>query len=122
MDPVGRGAPQYHSRYSHTSCPMPGARDRHGRLKRCEEAKREFMRATGHPRGWPGHVVDDIVPLACGGADAPSNMQWQTFANAKAKDKLERRGCRRCRAPPPFKKGVLHREHGILPPWTTRRP
>jgi hypothetical protein len=29
----------------------------------------------------------------CGGADAPSNMQWQTVADAKAKDKTER-ACR----------------------------
>jgi len=51
------------------------------------------MRQTGHPRGWPGHVVDHRVPLACGGDDAPSNMQWQTTGEAKAKDKVERRGC-----------------------------
>jgi hypothetical protein len=25
-----------------------------------------------------------------GGADSPANMQWQTVANAKAKDKIER--------------------------------
>jgi hypothetical protein len=38
-------------------------------------------------------VVDHIQPLACGGADAPSNMQWQTKAEGKAKDKWERAGC-----------------------------
>ena len=43
--------------------------------------------------GWPGHVVDDVVPLACGGADDPSNMQWQTTEEGKAKDKVERKGC-----------------------------
>lgn len=42
----------------------------------------------------PGYVVDHVVPLACGGADASSNMQWQTKAAGKAKDKWERRGCR----------------------------
>lgn len=26
----------------------------------------------------------------CGGADAPGNMQWQTTAAGKAKDKTER--------------------------------
>lgn len=51
------------------------------------------MRQTGHPHGWPGHVVDHIKPLACGGADDPSNMQWQTIAEGKAKDKVERQGC-----------------------------
>ncbi len=46
------------------------------------------------PRGRPGYVVDHIVPLACGGANAPSDMQWQTIAEGKAKDKWERKGCR----------------------------
>jgi hypothetical protein len=36
-----------------------------------------------------GYVIDHIVPLKHGGADAPSNMQWQTTAAAKAKDKIE---------------------------------
>jgi len=34
-----------------------------------------------------------MVPLACGGADSPGNMQWQTVGEAKAKDKVERKGC-----------------------------
>jgi hypothetical protein len=34
-------------------------------------------------------VIDHIRPLKRGGADAPSNMQWQTTAAAKAKDKIE---------------------------------
>ena len=46
------------------------------------------------PHGRPGYVVDDIVPLACGGADDPSNMQWQAAADAQAKDKWERKGCK----------------------------
>lgn len=40
-------------------------------------------------RTCPGYVVDHIKPLACGGADRPSNMQWQTIAAGKAKDKWE---------------------------------
>ena len=32
--------------------------------------------------------------LACGGDDAPSNMQWQSLAEGKAKDKGERKGCK----------------------------
>jgi len=42
----------------------------------------------------PGYVVDHVIALACGGADAPENMQWQTVEDAKAKDKWERIGCR----------------------------
>jgi hypothetical protein len=37
-------------------------------------------------------VVDHVVPLACGGRGEPSNMQWQTIAEGKAKDKIERKG------------------------------
>ena len=40
-----------------------------------------------------GYVIDHVVPLACGGADAPSNMQWQTVVEAKVKDRWERQGC-----------------------------
>ena len=65
------------------------------RIHRSKAAKDDFMRQTGHPHGWPGHVVDHIVPLACGGSDEPSNMQWQTVEEGKAKDKVERKGCRR---------------------------
>ena len=69
-------------------------RDAKGRFVRSAEAKRAFERQTGYPHGRGGYVVDHIVPLACGGADAPSNMQWQTVAAAKAKDRVERNGCR----------------------------
>jgi hypothetical protein len=41
----------------------------------------------------PGYVIDHVNPLACGGPDAPSNMQWQTIADGKAKDKWERKTC-----------------------------
>jgi len=34
-------------------------------------------------------VIDHVVALKRGGADAPSNMQWQTVQAAKAKDKIE---------------------------------
>jgi hypothetical protein len=34
-----------------------------------------------------------MTALACGGADAPVNMQWQSVAEGKAKDKWERKGC-----------------------------
>jgi hypothetical protein len=74
-----------------TSCP----RDARGRILRSASARREFERETGHPHGWAGHVIDHVVPLACWGPDAPSNMQWQTRADARAKDQWETRGCTR---------------------------
>jgi hypothetical protein len=64
------------------------------------EVKHEFQRqhpcpSTGRPTGaCPGYIKDHIVSLACGGPDSVANMQWQTVAAAKAKDKWERRGCR----------------------------
>jgi hypothetical protein len=76
------------------SLPSTVSRDSNGRIKRSEAAKAEFERETGYPHGRPGYIVDHIKPLACGGADAPSNMQWQTVAEGKAKDKTERIGCR----------------------------
>ena len=49
---------------------------------------------TGQVRGkCPGFVIDHIKPLACGGADDPSNMQWQTTVEATAKDRWERKDC-----------------------------
>jgi len=50
--------------------------------------------ATGRTKGsCPNYVIDHIKPLACGGSDSPENMQWQTKADAKAKDSWERKGC-----------------------------
>lgn len=75
-----------------------GAAD--ARIKRSQSAKVEFKHehpcpATGERKGpCKGYVIDHITPLACGGADASSNMQWQTVADAKTKDKWERRVCR----------------------------
>ncbi len=74
--------------------PVSVARDERGRIQRSEAARHAFARQTGYPHGRPGYVIDHIKPLACGGADDPSNMQWQTVAEAKAKDKTERVGCR----------------------------
>jgi len=74
-------------------------RDRHGKIKRSGAAKSAFEQqfpcpSTGKTSGrCPGYTVDHMTALECGGADAPSNMQWQTKADAKAKDKTER-NCR----------------------------
>ena len=57
-------------------------------------AKTQFMRETGYRNGRPGYVVAYRKPVACGGADDPSNLQWLTVAEAKAKDKTDRQGCK----------------------------
>ena len=68
-------------------------RNTRDRIARSASARAEFMRRTGYPHGRPGYVVDHIRPLACGGADSPSNMQWQTVEQGKAKDRVERKSC-----------------------------
>lgn len=73
----------------YTSSGHVGARDSRGRIVRSASAKHKFMQMTGYPHGRPGYVVDHIIALKHGGADDPSNMQWQTIAEGKAKDKWE---------------------------------
>jgi hypothetical protein len=68
-------------------------RDAEGHIIRSEAARRLFMAQTGYANGREGYVIDHVKPLACGGADDPSNMQWQTVEEAQAKDKVERLGC-----------------------------
>jgi hypothetical protein len=66
---------------------------------RSRAVAREFQRehpcpSTGLTNGTcPGYWKDHIVPLACGGPDAVSNMQWQTIADARAKDTWEWKAC-----------------------------
>jgi hypothetical protein len=69
-------------------------RSSNGKIKRSGSARADFMRRPGYPKGRKVYVVDHIVPLECGGADVPSNMQWQTVQEAKIKDRTER-NCRR---------------------------
>lgn len=70
-------------------------RDKHGRIKRSAHAKHDFQKthpcpATGRASGkCPGYVIDHVKALKHGGADDPSNMQWQTKAEARAKDRIE---------------------------------
>jgi hypothetical protein len=46
--------------------------------------------ATGKPTGaCPGFDRDRIIALCRGGPDSAANMQWQTIAEAKAKDRWE---------------------------------
>lgn len=78
------------------ACTPAGASRHH----RSHSAKAAFARqhpcpSTGKPiPHCPGYVIDHIDPLECGGPDAPSNMQWQTIADGKAKDRWERDGCK----------------------------
>lgn len=77
--------------------PPPGTikRDEHGRIKRSEHARNDFKKqhpcpSTGKTSGsCPGYVIDHIKALYKGGADNYTNMQWQTIAEGKAKDKWE---------------------------------
>ena len=70
-------------------------RDEHGRIARDPHAKEAFRKthpcpATGKTYGaCPGYVVDHVQALKRGGADDPGNMQWQTRAEARAKDRWE---------------------------------
>jgi len=70
------------------------ARKNSGTYSRSAAAKAQFMRESGYRNGRPGYVVAYRKPLACGGADDPGNMEWLTIAEAKAKDKTERKGCK----------------------------
>jgi hypothetical protein len=84
---------------SHRSASL-SPRGSRGKEKRSAEAKDAFKHlhpcpANGRASGpCPGYVIDHKIALACGGSDSPFNMQWQTAAEGKAKDKWERKGCR----------------------------
>ncbi len=74
------------------------------KIHRSHAARQAFVRShpcpsTGKPRlPCRGYIIDHVIPLCAGGADAPTNMQWQTKADAAAKDKIEWRQCRALRA------------------------
>jgi hypothetical protein len=57
-------------------------------------AKAQFMRESGYRNGRPGYVVAYRKPLACGGTDDISNLEWLTVAEAKAKAESDRKGCK----------------------------
>jgi hypothetical protein len=99
LDPV-RNSPgkTYKTAPSYSTVPTYHStveRDSHGRFKRSGSAKHTFERthpcpSTGRTTGGcPGYVIDHIQALKHGGTDSPSNMQWQTIAAAKAKDRTE---------------------------------
>jgi hypothetical protein len=103
----------------------------HGRIARDPHAKEAFRKShpcpsTGKTYGaCPGWVVDHVRALKHGGADDPSNMQWQTRAAAKDKDKWEWGSpsslpcpfCWMCRLPSPrlWPSAEVQRGHGPQP-------
>src|SRR5215468_10101730 len=90
------GDPWQSNSSSYRRPPSAAGRNSYGRTKRSHSARSAFVHqnpcpATGKTAGsCPGYVVVHTVPLRCGGADDPSNMQWQTKAAAKAKARAER--------------------------------
>jgi hypothetical protein len=83
-------ATPHHSRSDRT-------RSRATKYKRDPAQRRTFMRENPCPGGpdkgsmrrCSGYRVDHIKALKHNGADRPWNMQWQTVAEAKAKDRWE---------------------------------
>lgn len=84
-----------HSHVSHSKAAPGVHRDSHGHIKRSSSARSQFKHShacpsTGKTSGrCPGYIIDHVQALKHGGADSPSNMQWQTKEAAKAKDKWE---------------------------------
>lgn len=51
--------------------------------------KHAFDVSQGYPHGRKGYIVDHLCALSCGGIDAITNMQYQTSAASKLKDRWE---------------------------------
>lgn len=107
---VGAG-PLEETRY----CGTP-ARTASGEIKRRADVVAAFKRihpcpVTGLTSGpCPGWEVDHIVPLACGGCDAVSNLQWLPITLKRApdgKDGFERK----------IYGGIVPGTGCTVPPW-----
>lgn len=57
---------------------------------RSSSVVRQFNKLHGFSKNPPGYVVDHRCAIAVGGLDIIENMQYQTIAEAKLKDKIER--------------------------------
>lgn len=83
---------------AHPQCDI--TRDKNNKIVRSAAMIASFKRhnpcpATGRSIGsCPGYVIDHIEPLCNCGKDVIENMQWQTVADARIKDRWERRVCR----------------------------
>ena len=56
---------------------------------RSSRIKHQFDVSQGYPKGRTGYVVDHVCALANGGKDEIGNMQYQTIADGKIKDRIE---------------------------------
>lgn len=97
----GSGSQSKATSYKHPPSYSTGGsvqRDSHGKIKRSASAKSDFRRqnpcpTTGKTTGrCPGYEVDHRMPLACGGADDPGNMQWLSATDNRHKGAM---GCAR---------------------------
>jgi hypothetical protein len=81
----------------HAECNPP--RDKYGHIARSKKVLSDFRKtipcpATGKTgKRCAGYVIDHIKPLCACGPDSIENLQWQTIADAKAKDRRERKMC-----------------------------
>ena len=83
------GSHSHHHKTHHTSSSSHRHRT-HSTTARTRFQRQNPCPVNGKTTGpCPGYVVDHVQPLKRGGADVPSNMQWQTKAAAKAKDRIE---------------------------------
>jgi len=70
--------------------------DLHGNVAHSKKARAEFRKhhpcpVNGKKTGkCPGYIIDYIRPLKRGGADWPSNMQWQERAAVRDRKRAER--------------------------------
>jgi hypothetical protein len=60
-----------------------------GGVCRSSCVKHQFDVLNGYPNGRKGYVVDHVCELKKGGLDNVKNMQYQTIADGKAKDRIE---------------------------------
>lgn len=56
---------------------------------RSAKVKHKFDALNGYPKGRKGYVVDHVCSLYNGGLDIIENLQYQTIAEGKKKDRLE---------------------------------
>jgi hypothetical protein len=85
-----------------TRCCVTPERDKRGEIKRSRSVVTAFRAryacpSTGrHEGACPGWSADHVVPLACGGRDSVTNLQWlpnaiKSGAGTLPKDRWERR-------------------------------